>query len=123
MSKNEAQADLIPANALSPGGAALDLKACPPKPFRWILDMTWLNLVELSKLPQFAEIMNQVTEGWEKQVQICKPNIPGAILIGGSWPQFLNPKGSKEACSSKAPSSLWAILDEEYQKEPCRRGR
>ncbi|KAK7945226.1 hypothetical protein WMY93_000954 [Mugilogobius chulae] len=58
------------------GGAALDLKTCPPKPFSWILDMVWLNLVELSKLAQFNNIINQVSQngkGWKAWVNTDAP--------------------------------------------------
>ncbi|CAH8616797.1 unnamed protein product [Heterobilharzia americana] len=42
------------------GGAALDLNAVAPKPKKWIQDMTWLNLIELSKLNQFNQLPDQI---------------------------------------------------------------
>ncbi|KAJ1514425.1 Dynein heavy chain 5, axonemal [Coelomomyces lativittatus] len=42
------------------GGAALDINAVVKKPFSWIPDITWLNLVALSKMNVFNDILNQI---------------------------------------------------------------
>lgn len=45
------------------GGAALDMNAVEPRPEKmkkWLTDMTWLNLVELSKLAHFSQVLRQV---------------------------------------------------------------
>ncbi|CAG0890517.1 unnamed protein product [Cyprideis torosa] len=51
------------------GGASLDLKCVEAKPFKWILDITWLNLVQLSTIPQFSGILRQVAE-YEKEWKV-----------------------------------------------------
>ncbi|XP_029959357.1 dynein heavy chain 8, axonemal-like [Salarias fasciatus] len=77
------------------GGAALDLKTCPPNPHSWILDMVWLNLVELDKLPQFSGILNKVSKNgkrWKAWFDLDAPEegvIPGGYSALGIFHKLL----------------------------------
>lgn len=51
------------------GGASLDLNGVARKPFRWILDITWLNLVEISKLSIFDDILKRIEQN-EKEWRV-----------------------------------------------------
>ncbi|KAL2308160.1 hypothetical protein Nmel_001164 [Mimus melanotis] len=42
------------------GGASLDMNSVEPKPKKWILDTTWLNLVQLSGLYPFNQLLVQI---------------------------------------------------------------
>lgn len=58
------------------GGASLDLNAVAPKPFKWILDITWLNLVEISKLEVFSEVLTKIEfneKEWRQWYEKEKP--------------------------------------------------
>lgn len=58
------------------GGASLDLNAVTPKPFKWILDITWLNLVEISKLKPFNDMLKKIENNereWKMWYEAEKP--------------------------------------------------
>eukprot|EP00164_Ancoracysta_twista_P001803 GFYU01002367.1.p1 GENE.GFYU01002367.1~~GFYU01002367.1.p1 ORF type:complete len:811 (+),score=281.55 GFYU01002367.1:300-2435(+) len=57
-------------------GAALDINSVRKKPFNWIPDASWLNLVALNELPIFSNLTNALErnpEGWRKWYDLEQP--------------------------------------------------
>ena len=41
-----------------------------PKPFRWMLDIIWLNLVELSHLEPFSDLLEMVSGFFASRLRV-----------------------------------------------------
>ena len=52
------------------GGASLDLNTCAPKPFRWLNDLSWLNLLELSRVKEFHDVVERVCDARREEITI-----------------------------------------------------
>ncbi|KAF6775633.1 hypothetical protein AHF37_04230, partial [Paragonimus kellicotti] len=73
------------------GGASLDLNTVRPKPHKWITDMTWLNLVALSNLNQFAIILDQVQQNERTWRSWFDKATPESELVPDGYQQSLDP--------------------------------
>ncbi|XP_055862272.1 dynein axonemal heavy chain 8-like isoform X3 [Biomphalaria glabrata] len=73
------------------GGAALDMNAVTPKPARWISDVTWLNLVKLSELSIFRNILTQVASNEKAWKHWYDKPAPEEDVIPENYGNMLDP--------------------------------
>ncbi|KAI8811565.1 dynein heavy chain and region D6 of dynein motor-domain-containing protein [Cladochytrium replicatum] len=73
------------------GGSALDINAVVRKPFSWIPDMTWLNLVALSKMPGFSDILNQVGKNEKAWKSWYDKDSPENDMLPSGYQNSLDP--------------------------------
>uniref|UniRef100_A0A8C8ED16 Dynein axonemal heavy chain 5 n=1 Tax=Otus sunia TaxID=257818 RepID=A0A8C8ED16_9STRI len=72
------------------GGASLDLNSVEPKPKKWILDMTWLNLVQLSNLHPFNQLLVQVVRNEKSWKAWFDEEAPEKAIIPDGYDSLLD---------------------------------
>ncbi|CAF4402891.1 unnamed protein product [Rotaria socialis] len=73
------------------GGASLDANIVPHKPpYKWLQYDSWLNLVELSKLYQFGDILNSLQRAGPSWETWFKKDEPERIDLPDGWESQLD---------------------------------
>lgn len=72
------------------GGASLDLNSVEPKPKKWILDVTWLNLVQLSSLSPFSQLLVQVVRNEKAWKAWFDAEAPEKAIIPDGYDSLLD---------------------------------
>lgn len=68
----------------------MDLNSVEPKPKKWILDITWLNLVQLNNLPQFSQLLDQITRNDKAWKQWFDDDAPEEAIIPDGYSASLD---------------------------------
>lgn len=58
------------------GGAALNSNECEPKPFKWLSELVWLNLIQLSTMDTFSNILEHIKskeKSWRSWTKKSRP--------------------------------------------------
>ena len=50
-----------------------------PKPYRWMLDVIWLNLVEMSKIDEFSILLEKVIDSEKDWKTWCDTEAPEEV--------------------------------------------
>ncbi|XP_035233743.1 dynein heavy chain 5, axonemal-like, partial [Stegodyphus dumicola] len=75
------------------GGASLDMNSVRPRPFPWILEVIWLNIMQLSLLPTFSTLPEEVCSKEGEWKTWYESEFPEASPFPCGYDKKLNPFG------------------------------
>ncbi|GFV14126.1 dynein heavy chain 8, axonemal [Trichonephila clavipes] len=75
------------------GGASLDMNSVRPKPYTWIPDVIWLNIVQLSRLTSFKTLVDEVCTKEAEWKTWFESEVPEAASFPCGYDAKLDPFG------------------------------
>ncbi|XP_068050765.1 dynein axonemal heavy chain 5-like isoform X2 [Anomalospiza imberbis] len=98
------------------GGASLDMNSVEPKPRKWILDTTWLNLVQLSSLYPFNQLLVQIAKNEKSWKAWFDEEAPEKSVIPDGYDSLLDQFHKlllvRSWCPDHTVAQAWNYIEE-----------